>query len=195
MRARHERLWLGGLGAAGIAIAHCLAYVMVEPQAHARHHLLESSGHRYWPWLLALAAGALVAGVAGGIVASIRAGAQPLSDGRVFGRAVIRLVPAQIVLFVLIEWLERSTAGGLSIEQLTAPVFLVGVICQVVVAFVGAAVVVMLSNAVAAFVRRTRGGLDSPSASPIIFSSADAIVLRPLVAVGGRTLRGPPRLS
>ena len=60
------RMWLGALACAGMAGAHWLAYALAGAGSDPHDRLLlESTGHSYWPYLAALAMGALLVGFAG----------------------------------------------------------------------------------------------------------------------------------
>ena len=184
------RLLLGGTAALGVILAHCAAFLIVEPDRHLRHELLTDTGHTYGTGVgLAL----FVAGLASLVWNSIHASRmQSMAD--VFRAVAPKLVLLQVVGFVLLEGAERLiTSGSFPLAELvTEPVFAIGVIAQVVVSIVGAIVIALLSRAVAAIAAVLRASTVRPARILIPTSTSDAAWSQLHLAVGGLTLRGPP---
>jgi cytochrome bd-type quinol oxidase subunit 2 len=188
---RRLRLLLAGAAAAGVILAHAAAFLIAEPHSHAREELLASTGHRYWALTITVALAILVGGLYSLVMSRIRA-ARPLSPGAMFLESAPRLALLQVVGFVLLESIERLSVGHPLSELFTEPVVVIGVVAQILVATLGAAVLALLSRAVDAIVavlRRPEAGTRR------VLSLAPTGTHRPvkaLVAVGGRTVRGPP---
>ncbi len=184
------RFLLGGTAALGVILAHCAAFLIVEPDAHMRHELLTETGHTYGTGFgLAL----LVAGMASLVWNSIHASRmRSMSD--VFRAVAPKLALLQVLGFVLLEAPERLIAGGSSaLATLPAePVFVIGVVAQVVVSIVGAAVVALLSRAVAAIVAALRQATARPARILTPTSTSDVSWSQVHLAVGGLSRRGPP---
>ncbi len=196
MRARtnaRSRFLLGGLASAGVLAAHVLAYVLTEPDAHARSHLLESTGHRYWSVFVAAGLAVLVAGLARFVLGALTDPRRdPGSRVLTFTFVAIRLAVLQVAGFLLLEALER-TWGPQGIEQLIEEqAVAIGLLLQVVAALIGALVVVALTRTVELLLR-SRSFLPEPSAPR---SSRPPVLLLPRrfePASGSGTLRGPPQ--
>lgn len=184
------RLLLGGTAALGVILAHCVAFLIVEPDAHMRHELLTRTGHMYGTGFgLAL----FVAGLASLVWNSIHA-SRMRSMAEVFRAVAPKLAVLQVAGFVLLEAAERlfiSGSVGLA-ELVTEPVFAIGVVAQIVVSIVGAVVIALLSRAVAAIAAALRPSLTRPARILIPTSTSDAAWSQVHLAVGGLTLRGPP---
>lgn len=185
------RLLLGGTAALGVLLAHCAAFLIVEPDAHLRHELLTEKGHTYGTGVgLAL----FVAGLASLVWNSIHASRiRSMSD--VFRAVAPKLAFLQVVGFVLLEGAERLLSSGSpsALAELAAePVFAIGIVAQVVVSIVGAVVMALLSRAVAAIRAAVRATTTRPARILIPTSRSDATWSRVHLAVGGLTLRGPP---
>jgi hypothetical protein len=195
MRARslaHLRLLLGGLAASGVVAAHVIAYFLAEPDPHAREDLLAATGHHRWTLVVAIALGFTVAGLvhyAWARALSPHAGTLP--SGTLFGLAAGRLIPLQVLGCVGLEAVERWFAGEAVATVLTEPAVMIGVFLQLLVAVVGAVILVLFAKAIdlilgrkvlPAFPARPR------SPRPILH------VLPPRfrVAAGFGTVRGPP---
>jgi hypothetical protein len=185
------RLLLGGTAALGVILAHCAAFLIVEPDPHLRHELLSQSGHTYGTgFVLAL----FVAGLASLVWNSIHA-SRMRSMAEVFRAVAPKLALLQVVGFVVLEAGERLlTTGSTSAlsNLVTEPVLAIGVLAQVVVSIVGAVVIGLLSRAAAAIAAAIRASTVRPARILIPTSTSDAAWSQVHLAVGGLTLRGPP---
>ena len=128
---RSRIAWLVALplAVAGTQLAHAFAYRVATPDADARAHELSATGHAYLEYLpLAVAIGAVVVllGLAAELRRSIGAPGARRRSPRLWRFAV--LAPA---IFVGQEHLERlAFAGGSSLQLVTEPIFLLGLVLQ-----------------------------------------------------------------
>ena len=185
------RLLLGGAAAAGVAFAHGLAYLLAEPNSHAREELLASTGHGSWALMIPAAMALLVAGLAGFVWTRVRR-APADSPSAIFLEAAPRLALLQTVFFVLLEAAERLSTGHSLVSLAAEPVVVIGVVGQIVVALLGAAFLALFSKVVDAIVAAVRrSALRAPRSLPRRFL-ADTPSLGSRLALGGPTVRGPP---
>lgn len=190
------RLWLGGLASAGVAFSHFLAFLVAKPDHADRSTLLAETGHSYWPYFIALALGALVAGLVG--FAAERVWGRPPGDRpglrRMYGFTATRLVLLQVLGFLYLEAGERLAVHGSFASLFDEPVVLIGLVVQVVVALAAAALLILFARAVDGLRALLR-----PLARPpkeVVLPRGALSFPRPALrlAVGGRTVRGPPTL-
>ena len=196
MRRISERGWFAGIAAVGIIVSHALSYLLIAPDPHARVHLLQQTGHHYFTWVAAIAIGMLVAGLAGGTVHRLRPRPSPeLSTARVFALSAVVLVALQIIGFVALESAERAGPGGGFAHVLTEPAVGVGILMQVVVALIGAFLLVSLARGVDRISSRLLGMTLTGRVARVVTWWATSVLPPALqVAASGRTLRGPPSL-
>jgi hypothetical protein len=184
------RLWLGGLAAAGVVVAHVLAYWLAAPNPVRREHLLEATGHGAWPILVALTLGALVASMAGFAAGRVREARRAPPAALIRG-TVTRLVTLQVVGFVLLEALERLAIGHDLTELLSEPVMAIGLATQVVVALAGAILLALFARLVDRLALLLRPILRAPR----VLLPGDALgfsVPRSRFVAGAAIPRGPP---
>ncbi|MGH2752985.1 MAG: hypothetical protein ACRDLB_01000 [Actinomycetota bacterium] len=183
------RLLVGGMAAAGVVTAHLLAYVFAVPDPHHRELILESTGHRNWSLVTALALGALVAGFLRAVVGGLRGGGNP--PGPSYAIVAGRLAMLQLGGFLALEALERlgvdRSVGGL----LSEPAILLGSLLQIAIAFVGALIVLLVARGIEFVLtgRNTTPAADTPTPS---FNRRPEAARRSSVGTGSGTLRGPP---
>ena len=184
------RLLLGGMAAAGIVVAHLLAYLFAVPDPHDRVHVLESTGHGAWGYVAALGLGLLVAGLLRYVVKSFRGG-----DGSTapFPTIAARLAVLQLGGFIAIEALERLSVDHTTSGLFSEPVIQMGLLLQVVIALIGALALTLLTRAIRSVLAR-RSGPQGATDSVKPFPRVAEIVRRSTVGTGGGTLRGPPLL-
>ncbi len=141
---------LAGLGAAGLIAGHALGYASAVPDVHQRAVFAAQTGHGYMPsasWAATVVGlAALVAGIASGYTR--RGGSAAWS----LRRACIRLISMQVGAFILLEVLERLVSGA-SLATLSWRLVVVGVAAQIVVAALGALLLVGLRRVGAAIAR------------------------------------------
>jgi hypothetical protein len=193
MIGARTRLWLGSFAALGVVLTHSIAYRLAVPNPHVRQVMLDSSGHGFWPIIVAVALGAFVAGLAG-LVAGHLSGGPDQDRGRRVSAIAARLMILQAIGFASLEGLERLLAVGGLEGFLTDPVLLLGLIIQAGLALLGALLVVFLGRAVDFFVSLVRPRwTESPVVLPIPVHAV--VVPRTRPVAGGATLRGPPAAS
>jgi hypothetical protein len=178
------------LAAVGITVAHWAAYLAAASGAHAHHDLLQSTGHRYWPF-----AGALIVALIVGTLGFSACRPARLASGRLSGfvSSVVILAAIQTLGFVLLEFGERalfaSHHGPSSLAS--EPVFWIGLVLQLFVAVAGALVVHLLLKVVA-IVRALLAGTYVSARSTSFSLSSQYRVPSLTVLSGGSSLRGPP---
>jgi hypothetical protein len=124
---RARRLLPVAAAAAGVVLAHAADYAVVYPDAGRRSQELSATGHGYWPVAVGLAAalGAVAVVVAAVRGARRRAAAVP---------SVARLAALQMIVFAVIEVVERVSVGVDPVPFLHSPSFAVGLVLQVAAA-------------------------------------------------------------
>ena len=178
-----RRAALGGLAVAGLIAGHCFAYRFFgDVGAHAHHH----GSHSHLPYLLAVAAGLLVAAL--GSVIDHRIGVR---TPRLTTTASL-LLTGQLAGFVGLSLLDRVT--GAPGTEIGSRAFWVGLLIQVVVAGLGAIVLATLRRAIESIDRALRAELPATSSTQLGASPVSLTVAIPALAMatGGPTFRGPP---
>ncbi len=189
------RLWLGGLSAAGVVLAHSLAFLVTTPDHGERSQLLHATGHRYWPHFAALALGALVAGLLGFVADRVWGdGAERrLSTRRLYAFTAPRLLLLHLVGFLYLEAGERLAVHGSFEGLLQEPVVVIGLLVQAVVALVAGFLLVLFARVVDHLVSLLRRSVRPPKMElprgPLGFSRP-----RLRLAGAGPIPRGPPVL-
>jgi hypothetical protein len=186
---RGTRLWLGGLAAGGVAVAHILAFFLVAPDPARRAAMLEATGHGAWPLVVSLAAGGVVAGLAG---FAVRRGHEVRTPPRpLFGGIFVRLAVLQVVGFVFLEALEHLARHDAVLGLLGEPVVLIGVALAAATAAIGAFLLVLLAGLIDRLVVLLRALPRAPRAlaAPGL---ADDPPPRLRIVMGSVWLRGPP---
>jgi hypothetical protein len=190
-------MWFGGLAAAGVVVSHSLSYLFVAPDPHARSHLLQQTGHRYFTWIAAIAVGTLVAGLAGGTLQRLRGGrSQTWSRPKVFAAAAATLATLQVIGFILLEGVERAALGAGVTHIFVEPVVAIGITMQIVVALVGALLLVALADGVDRISCLLTERFPSHRAARPVTWWATSVLPPALAAVASRRMsRGPPPAS
>lgn len=186
---RLTKLWIGMLALSGVVFAHALAYLAHAPDPSVRTALLETTGHSRF-WLAgAVAFASVIAGVSGLFVERMRAARLRGTTDEAFSAVVVRLSGLQVLGFLLLEVAERLSVGGDAVGVLSEPVVLLGVLAQIIVAFVGAFIIKLVTVVALHVVSRaderaqtTRTAVPPPSA-PTLLSR---------IACDTRSSRGPP---
>jgi hypothetical protein len=188
------RLPLAGAGVVGAAVGHSVAYLIVAPQGRTRAALLAGTGHGYWSTVVAaeIVLGLLVA--ASTIVRRFNDGRrrQPRAPGaEPVAWLAARLGLLQTTIFVVQEVLERTVSGHPVSLAVSDRLVVVGVLVQLVVAVVVAAVLVWLGRAAEAVGRAfARDRLPRPVRLPLPWPLSSA---RPrLRSRGVLRSRAPP---
>jgi hypothetical protein len=151
------------LGLGGVLAGHTLTYRLLVPDAHARVAELARTGHGYLSGANAVGASIAIAALAvvflGGVLGS------PIGDGHGIAR---RLVAFQVAAFCSMEILERVATGSGAHDL--APLLLVGLPVQILVAVAIGALVRLLVGAGRAVMRSAREARRSPAALASIVS-------------------------
>lgn len=182
-----------GLIAGGAMLgSHWLAYVLAAPDGHARAHLLQVTGHGYWPLAMALAIAGIVAGLLGFVghrlsadptIASSRAG--------IFRLAFPRALALQVGGFFALELLERGIVGhAVGLSTILESTFVIGMAAQLAAALLAAILLVGVAYVVERLVVRPAAPKQTSTLATPLVSLIAAPRLLP--ATGGLTLRGPP---
>jgi hypothetical protein len=189
------RVVLGGLASMGVVVAHALAYVVAAPDDVERAELLSSTGHGLWWVTIAVAMAAWSAALADFIGSRMSSARGRESHPRALYQRVARsLVALQAGGFILLEAAERWLSGEPLGSLVGEPVALIGLLLQVVVALLGAGILVLLARLIERVVntkrlRRRASGVLTPR--PTLHGAGPRFA----VATGGATLRGPPALA
>ena len=173
---------IGGTAAAGVVVAHELAYRFTLPDAHHRAEVLDATGHGYWHWLIALTLGAAVAGLC-----RIARGREPEP---LLTRTVLRLCLIQVAAFLVLESSERMLTGSHGGSLLREPAVQLGLVLQVAAAVIGA-VALKLFTRVVALLRTTSRSLSEGRVLAIPLPAARVLVRTRPAAVPAAP-RGPP---
>jgi hypothetical protein len=183
---------LAGMAVVGVVVGHWLAYLLAVPDPHLRSEILAQSGHAYW--ILAIKA-ATVLGFAslGAVLVRHLAGrirGEPLAADRPVALAV-RLALVQVTAFVAMEIAERLAVGDPLAQMLGHHIFMFGLVLQVVVACIGALVLLWFGG-VAERMSEMLLPLVPERARATHGFPAGRHALQPRVLCGGAGLRGPP---
>lgn len=123
-----------GVAVGGVLTGHWITYLFVATAAGSRATILRQTGHAY----LGLANDvALVIALAGLATMFIGQLASPSPAGRLPGIAS-RVIRFQVCAFVLLEVLERVTAGAPLAELIHAGILPIGIAVQVAIGYVAA---------------------------------------------------------
>lgn len=191
MRTRPPIALIAGAAMLG---SHWLAYLLAAPDSHARAHLLEVTGHGYWPVAAGLAIAALVASLF--VFVGNRLGADgdiSSSKARIFAHALPQTLALQVGGFFALEVIERVLVGhNVGFATLLESTFVIGIGIQIVAALFTALLLVGVAYAVEQLIaRRSR-----PASTPLISIPLASLIAAPSLvpATGGLSLRGPPSL-
>lgn len=171
-------------------VGHGLAYRTVSPDAHARAHLLEESGHAYLQHL-PLALGLLSVLAAFALIAQVRA-----AIGRRAGIGLARLPFAAVppAVFMLQEHFERLLHdGSFPLAAVAEPTFLLGLVFQLPFALLAFGVARLLIR-VADEIGFALGGSARPALEPLrlVAVTPEAFLSRLNPLALGYPQRGPP---
>ena len=183
-----RRLATLGVAVGGVLAGHWVTYQVVSPGAYARTSLLRVTGHGYLGFANDLA---LILALAA--FATLFVGQLSAANGSGPAVGITRRIMAfQISAFVLMEVLERVTAGAPLSELLRTGVLPVGVAMQAIVAVVAAASIRWMLRVA----DRVSAMLSRPVVPPPVVDATHPI--HPPVFVAARRhlsaagVRGPP---
>lgn len=129
-----RRLATLGVAMGGVLTAHWLTYATVAPSATARATILHKTGHAYLGFANELALVVALAALAALFVGQL---SSPTAPARATG-VTRRVVLFQVGAFVIMEVLERVTAGAPLSELIHTGVLPIGIAAQVAVGLVAA---------------------------------------------------------
>lgn len=133
-----------GFAFAGLVLGHALSYVIAVPDPHHRDLLLQHTGHHYLP---AFGQGALMLFLAAIAAVVFRTSQRSAGRAERFAPLAAQLALAQIGAFTAQELLERTVSGSGFADLRDGRILLVGVIAQVPVALIGAALLRWIARA------------------------------------------------
>lgn len=179
MDPRRIAFWM--LAVAGVAVGHIAGYAIAHPDAAGREAAL--GGHAYLP----VAASVLVPlGVVAALAWSVQAARSMGMSGQLDAR---RLALAQIGVFAVQEVGERLVSGAGAGTALVERGVWIGLVAQVVVAFLVTRAVDLAARAVRFVVRGRRPTVALP---PVVTRVLEQTVLRSTAAPVAVGLRAPP---
>jgi hypothetical protein len=144
--ARIRLLAIGGLAWSGVALGHLFAYLLAHPGEAERSARLASSGHGSFPLLLISALAVIPAVLSLLAVRVIRGDRSPALLS-----IAICLAAIQVPTFLALEFFER----GMSFERmLLEPAVVMGLVIQVLVAFISSVIVRTFVRAVGSLIAR-----------------------------------------
>lgn len=178
------------VAAAGVLVAHWLAYLVTLPQTHLREATLAATGHGYWVEAVRLVVALAVCGLAALILSHLRGEGLPHERPRL-SALVLRLAPIQCLAFLTVETIERIAAHAPLASVLTVRIAVLGLAVQILTACVGAVLLRVLDRAVAGVVAALRRRLPRPRAVHTRRPAPQTVRPRPVLA-GASGVRGPP---
>ena len=177
-----------GFAVGGVLAGHWLTYLAVAPAASSRTAILLQTGHAYLGLANDVALVVALAALASMFIGQL---ADPSPVGRLPGIAV-RVIRFQVCAFVLLEVLERVTAGAPLAELIHTGILPIGIVTQAAIGYVAAQAIRWLLRSA----DRVAAALGRPAAPPRRTAS------RPLVPelvfvpaechLSATGLRGPP---
>jgi hypothetical protein len=187
MTAR-RRIATMGIAVGGVLAGHWLTYLAVAPAASSRAAILRQTGHAY----LGLANDvALVVALAALATMFIGQLASPTPAGRL-PRIATRVIRFQVCAFVLLEVLERVTAGAPLAELVHTGILPIGIAAQVAIGYIAAQAIRWLlrsADRVAAALARPAAPQRRADTRPLLPEVVSVPARRVLSAAG---VRGPP---
>jgi hypothetical protein len=193
-----RRLPLAGAGAVGAAVGHSVAYLIVAPHGRTRAALLAGTGHGYWSTAVAaeIVIGLLVvvSMIAGRVRDGLRQAPRAAPDVAWVWLA-LRLGLLQTSIFTVQEVLERTVSGHPVSLVAGDRLVVVGVLVQVLVAAVAAAVLGWLGRAAEAVGRALAAGPPPPWPAGLVVPWPARVVRRVWRPRGALGSRAPPRLQ
>jgi hypothetical protein len=123
-----------GIAVGGVLVGHWLTYLAVAPLASRRAALLHQTGHAYLGMANDLVLVAALAAIATMFIGQLT---DPMRAGPLTGLTA-RVVRFQVCAFVLLEVLERATAGSSLADLIHTGILPIGVAAQVAIGYLAA---------------------------------------------------------
>ena len=179
-----------GAAAAGLLLGHALAYLIAIPDPHQRAFALQRAGHAYLP---ALDQAVMMLAIAGAVAVVVRAFARR-RDGATerFGRLATLLVVVQTFAFAGQEVLERLVSNAPLGDLLHDRILVTGMIVQVLVAIVAAAVLWLLARTSSRLAATSVIRVRLPRNHSVLALSVIAVRPRALLFATAGSIRAPP---
>jgi hypothetical protein len=187
--------WIVGVGCAGIAASHWIAYRVAVPETGERAEVLRATGHRYWASFIFLSLGALLVSLAL-FARRLLSSTGSSGTGHLFSSTFCRLVWVQSIGFLVLETAERLLSGHHHdlMHLMAEPVIAVGLTVQIAVALAAALVLVGFRDVVVTLDLLLTRRPPTRSTQPLqLHPGAFFPLLR--IECGSATLRGPPNLD
>ena len=144
MLARRSRGPLLGLAFGGVVLGHVLAYALAHHDAVARHRHLALTGHGSFRVI------SFAAMVAGGL-ALTALGVHAVRSARTTGIGGLHLATVQLVIFTMMETAERGGSFGSALSDRAVRI---GLVLQIVIGFLAAAITRLFERTLMAAARR-----------------------------------------
>ena len=191
MNARN--LLVAAFAGGGVLVAHWLGYRAVAHDDSHAHQLLARTGHGYFSYVIA-AVVALTALLMWRYVShrlEERRGPD-VSGVQLLAQAAVRLIPLQLVAFLVLEFGERAVSSGTVINVLGEPAVLMGLLFQALAGIVGAILIAAFAGVIE-IIRRRTWTVSGRSRVVRIYPKNHVFKPRTLsLAESGLGLRGPP---
>ena len=188
-------LQLAAVAAVSVLVGHWAGYLAAVPDAGLRETVLLDSGHAYWVLAVKLAMLLGVASLAASGFDAVRrgVGGAAAPEAWTLPRALVALLTIQLGSFTILEVSERVLAGEPLTDLVHHNVFAWGLLAQLLIAPLGALLLVWLGRAL----RRIVSLVSSHAGLPI--ARATAVALPSLARFvpardwrGAFATRGPP---
>lgn len=181
-----------GSAAAGLLLGHALSYMLAIPDPYHRDVLLTRTGHGYLP-AAAQATMILILAAAAAILARAWSNRGPRGGPERFTSIAGKLAFVQIGAFVALEILERIVAGAPLGDLVRDHLLVIGVVVQISVSLVGAAILVWCARTSAQIVRAAIGrSVALPRPILVEARPATAGHTRGRSVASARNVRAPP---
>lgn len=181
---------LAGTALAGLVGSHLLDYTLLIPGHAARQTFLHQTGHGYFRNLIVLALAAGVLALITSLVTGYRRGRSNARGAPRFSDWAWTLGPIQAIGFVVLEFAERFAAHS-ALHHYADLTISIGVLIQVIVACVGAALLVLLNRA-AEHIGRARSHPVSRTRSDRTWPRPATVALVPPRFARPGLVRAPP---
>jgi hypothetical protein len=170
--------------------SHLLDYTLLIPDHAARQTFLHQTGHGYFRSLMVLALAAVMLALITSMVTGYRRGRSNAGGAPRFSDWAWKLGPTQAIGFVALEFAERFAAHS-TLHHYADLTISIGVLIQVIVACVGAALLVLLNRA-AEHIGRARSHPVSRTRSARTWARPATLVLVPPRFARPGLVRAPP---